>query len=154
LKPQILEWIERAKPDGSKLILTGHSLGAAMATLAATIWRPEWLVTLGSPRVGDAAFAATAVATQKVRFVDCCDAVTEVPLELGGYRHVGEPTYLDRDANVVENPESSFVMVDRLHARIDYASEYAWQVTKNVPVRDLADHAPVNYARGVFGAGP
>ena len=153
LKPQILEWIGRAKPDGSKLILTGHSLGAAMATLAATIWRPEWLVTIGSPRVGDAAFVATVVATHKVRFVDCCDAVTEVPLEFGGYRHIGDPTYLTRDASIVENPEPSSVMVDRLHARIDYA-QYAWQATKNVPVRDLADHAPVNYARGVFGAGP
>jgi hypothetical protein len=153
LKPKILEWIERAELDGSKLILTGHSLGAAMATLAATIWRPEWLVTIGSPRVGDAAFVATVVATHKVRFVDCCDAVTEVPPEFGGYRHIIDPTYLTRDASVVENPDPSFVMVDRLHARIDYASLYAWQVTKNVLVRDLADHAPVNYERAVFGVG-
>lgn len=153
LKPQILEWIGRAKPERSKLILTGHSLGAAMATLAATIWPPEWLVTIGSPRVGDATFVATVVATHKVRFVDCCDAVTEVPPEFGGYRHVGEPTYLDRDGSIVEIPEPSFIVVDRLHARIDYASQYAWQVTKNVPVRDLADYAPVNYARSVFGIG-
>jgi hypothetical protein len=153
LKPQILEWIERAKPDGSKLILTGHSLGAAMATLAATIWRPEWLVTIGSPRVGDAVFVATVAGTHKVRFVDCCDAVTEVPLEFGGYRHVGQPTYLTRDGAIVENPEPSVIMDDRLHARIDYASLYAWRMTKNVPVRDLADHAPINYARGVFGTG-
>lgn len=124
LKPQILEWINRARPDGLKLILTGHSLGAAMATLAATIWRPEWLVTIGSPRVGDAAFVATVSATNKVRFVDCCDAVTEVPLEFGGYRHVGDPSYLTRDASMVENPEPPFVMVDRLHARIEYA-QYA-----------------------------
>jgi hypothetical protein len=151
LKSQILEWIGRAKPDGSKLVLTGHSLGAAMATLVATIWRPEWLVTIGSPRVGDTAFVATMAATHKVRFVDCCDAVTEVPLEFGGYRHVGQPTYLTRDGGIVENPEPSVITEDRLHARIDYASLYAWRVTKNVPVRDLADHAPINYARGVFG---
>lgn len=154
LKPQIIEWLGRAKPDGSKLILTGHSLGAAMATLAATMWRPAWLVTIGSPRVGDPAFVASVAATHTVRFVDCCDAVTEVPLEFGGYRHVGEPTYLTRDAGIVVNPESALVMADRLQARIDYASLYAWRVTKNVPVRDLADHAPINYLRGVFGAGP
>jgi hypothetical protein len=153
LRPQILEWIGHANPDGSKLILAGHSLGAAMATLAATIWPPAWLVTIGSPRVGDAAFVATVAATHKVRFVDCCDAVTEVPLEFAGYRHVGEPTYLTRDAGLVENPEPSFIMVDRLHARIDYASLYAWRVTRNVPVRDLADHAPINYTRGVFATG-
>jgi len=152
IKPQIHAWFESAKPDRSKLILTGHSLGAAMATLAATIWRPEWLVTIGSPRVGDAAFAATVTATHKLRFVDCCDAVTEVPPECGGYRHIGEPTYLTRDASIVQNPEPWFVMADRLPARIDYASLYAWHVAQNVPVRDLADHAPVNYARAVFGA--
>jgi hypothetical protein len=152
LKPQITEWIGRAKPDGSKLVLTGHSLGAAMATLAATIWPPQWLVTIGSPRVGDATFVATVEATHKVRFVDCCDAVTEVPPELGGYRHIVDPTYLTRDGSIVENPEPSLVVNDRLHARIEYASQYAWRVSRNVLVRGLADHAPANYARGVFAA--
>src|SRR6266404_1383768 len=46
LRPQILEWIKTTNPDTDKLILTGHSLGAAMATLAATIWQSSWLVTL------------------------------------------------------------------------------------------------------------
>jgi hypothetical protein len=150
LRPQILEWIERAKPD-TKLILTGHSLGAAMATLAATIWRPEWLVTIGSPRVGDAAFVATVTATHIVRFVDCCDAVTDVPPEVGGYTHIKAHTYLTRDARPVENPDASFVMSDRLRARADYAFQYSWQIWRNVFVRDLADHAPINYARAVLG---
>jgi hypothetical protein len=154
LRPPILEWIEAKKPDRSKLILTGHSLGAAMATLAATIWRPEWLVTLGSPRVGDAAFIGTVVATHKVRFVDCCDAVTDVPPEFGGYRHICTPTYLTRDASAIENPDPSFVTADRLRARLDYTSQYTWQFWRNVPIRDLADHAPVNYAQGVFRAAP
>ncbi len=52
LIPQIRGWFDSTKPDPTTLILTGHSLGAAVATLAATIWRPAWLVTLGSPRVG------------------------------------------------------------------------------------------------------
>jgi hypothetical protein len=154
LRPQILEWLESAKPNRLKLILTGHSLGAAMATLAATIWRPEWLVTIGSPRVGDADFVGTVVATYSVRFVDCCDAVTEVPPEFGGYRHISGPRYLNRDATAVENPDPSFMMADRLHARVDYARRYAWQFWRNVPVRDFSDHAPINYARGVFGAAP
>jgi pimeloyl-ACP methyl ester carboxylesterase len=148
LRPQILEWIERA--DTHKLILTGHSLGAAMATLAATIWRPEWLVTIGSPRVGDAAFTATVLAQHRVRFVDCCDAVTEVPPEVVGYRHIETFTYLTRSARIVENPDPSFVMSDRLRARADYTRRYSRQFLRNVLVRDLADHAPANYARAVF----
>jgi Lipase (class 3) len=154
LRSQILEWIESAKPDAGKLILTGHSLGAAMATLAATIWRPGWLVTLGSPRVGDAAFAATVGARNMVRFVDCCDAVTEVPPEIGGYTHVNASTYLTRDGRTVENPDRSLVMSDRWRARVDYSFRYSWKFCRNVLVRDLADHAPVNYARVLFGSTP
>jgi hypothetical protein len=150
MKPQIAEWIGRKRPDVSKLILTGHSLGAAMATLAATIWRPEWLVTFGSPRVGDAAFGGTIMATHSLRFVDCCDAVTDEPPELLGYRHIGNLTYLTQDAGIVDNPDASFILADRLPARVDYLRRYGWQVLQNVPVRDLADHAPVNYARCLF----
>lgn len=37
---------------------TGHSLGAALATLAADLFEPaRGVCTLGSPRVGDVAFA-------------------------------------------------------------------------------------------------
>lgn len=150
LKSQILEWIDTAKPDTNKLILTGHSLGAALATLAATLWRPAWLVTLGSPRVGDAAFAATVSATHVVRLVDCCDAVTEVPPESGGYVHVTSKTYLTRDAQTIEDPMQSLVTSDRERARVDYLLRYAWQFWRNVPLRGLADHAPVNYVRALF----
>ena len=154
LRPQILDWIESAKPELNKLILTGHSLGAAMATLAASIWPPAWLVTIGSPRVGDAAFVATVAAKYGVRFVDCCDAVTEVPPEIGGYVHIKDYKYLTRDAGIVENPSRDFVQSDRSRARADYFRQYSGQVAQNVPVRDLADHAPINYARVMFEPTP
>jgi hypothetical protein len=153
LRTQIHGWIEDTRPELDKLILTGHSLGAAMATLAATIWRPAWLVTMGSPRVGDAAFIATVQATGIVRFVDCCDAVTEVPPEVGGYTHIKAHTYLARDGKSVEDPAPSFVVSDRLRARVEYSLREGWQAWRNVLVRDLADHAPVNYARAVFDEG-
>jgi hypothetical protein len=150
LRPQILEWIETAKPELNKLILTGHSLGAAMATLAASIWPPAWLVTIGSPRVGDAAFVATVAAKYSVRFVDCCDAVTEVPPEIGGYVHIKDYKYLTRDAGIIENPDPAFVQSDRTRGRADYYRQYSGQLASNVSVRDLADHAPINYARVMF----
>jgi hypothetical protein len=154
LRPQILDWIESAKPELNKLILTGHSLGAAMATLAASIWPPAWLVTIGSPRVGDAAFVATVAAKYGARFVDCCDAVTEVPPEIGGYVHIKDYKYLTRDAGIVENPSPAFVQSDRSRARADYYRQYSGQVAQNVSVRDLADHAPINYARVMFEPTP
>ena len=154
LRPQILEWIASAKPELNKLILTGHSLGAAMATLAASIWRPAWLVTIGSPRVGDSAFVETVAAKYMVRFVDCCDAVTEVPPEIGGYVHIKDYTYLTRDAGIVENPNPEFVRSDRSQARVEYPHLFFKQLLSNVSVRDLADHAPINYARVMFEPTP
>jgi Lipase (class 3) len=154
LRPQILEWIERAKPEPNKLILTGHSLGAAMATLAASIWRPAWLVTIGSPRVGDAAFVETLAPRYGMRFVDCCDAVTEVPPAIGGYVHLKDYKYLTRDGEIVENPDPEFVQSDRVRARADYYRQYAGQLARDVSVRDLADHAPINYARVMFEPKP
>lgn len=150
LRPQILEWIASAKPPLDKLILTGHSLGAAMATLAASIWRPAWLVTIGSPRTGNASFVDTVSATYSMRLVDCCDAVTEVPPAIGGYVHIKDYKYLTRDAGIVENPDPAFVKSDRSQARADYFRQYSGQLERNVPVRDLADHAPINYARAMF----
>ena len=150
LRPQILEWIASAKPQLNKLILTGHSLGAAMATLAASIWRPAWLVTIGSPRTGNAAFVDTVSATYRMRLVDCCDAVTEVPPAIGGYVHIKDYKYLTRDAGIVENPDPAFVKSDRSQARADYFRQYSGQLERNASVRDFADHAPINYARVMF----
>src|SRR5215475_1766357 len=62
-----------------RLLFTGHSLGAAMATLLASIKRPDFLYTFGSPRVGDAEFVSTLRGTSNRRFVDCCDIVTLIP---------------------------------------------------------------------------
>jgi predicted lipase len=149
LIPQIQEWVAAENVDVRKMIVTGHSLGAALATLAGTVLRPGVLVALGSPRVGDADFAASLAATNLVRLVDCCDAVTEVPPPLGGYKHVHARTYITRTGEVVENPPQSLVDSDRQRARMEYITQYAWK-TGSVLVRDLADHAPINYARAVF----
>ena len=40
LIPQIQEWAAATSIDASKMIITGHSLGAALATLACTVLRP------------------------------------------------------------------------------------------------------------------
>jgi len=129
--------------------VTGHSLGAALATLVASLLRPGFLVAIGSPRVGDADFAASLAAANVVRLVDCCDAVTDVPPPLGGYKHVHARTYITRDGEVIDDPPQSLVDADRQRARMDYITQYAWK-TGSVLVRDLADHAPINYARAVF----
>jgi hypothetical protein len=101
----------------SRLYVTGHSLGAAVATIAAldfsnafkapsSLIKRIHLCTVGSPRVGDSTFVSqfsrftkvlsmvryqqfgTATGRKKI------DPVTAVPPEWLGFRHVGATTSL------------------------------------------------------------
>ena len=60
------------------IYLTGHSLGAAMATIAATRIEAECLFTFGSPRVGGKRFVQELKCPHQ-RFVNNNDIVTKVP---------------------------------------------------------------------------
>jgi hypothetical protein len=63
------------------LVLTGHSLGGALATLALDDLPGSRLVTWGAPRVGDRQFVESLRAGSIERYVHCCDLVPRVPLE-------------------------------------------------------------------------
>lgn len=83
------------------LIITGHSLGAGMATLFASnmFVEPDYVITFGSPRVGDAAFCKwfnDRFADRSIRYVNNNDAVTRLPLKSMGYVHVWRQFYFDR----------------------------------------------------------
>ncbi|MEO8524547.1 MAG: lipase family protein [Caldimonas sp.] len=149
LMPEIADWMARVSVQPAHLTLTGHSLGAAIATLAATVWKPSRLVTLGSPRVGNSDFTATLAGIDCTRIVDCCDAITDLPPALGHYVHAGPATYINRLGEVLAGPADEFVAADRTKARSEYVARYAWRIG-SVLVRDLADHAPINYARAFF----
>ena len=76
--------------------VTGHSLGAAMATIAASRIqdRVTALVTFGSPRVGDKEFVKS-VAVEHYRVQNNCDDVTKVPFRLMGFDHHGTHKYMN-----------------------------------------------------------
>lgn len=88
--------------SGHDTVFVGHSLGSAIATLAGVeatrrspnmAWRMR-IVTLASPRVGDAGFAAMARAVGRIdRVCNLVDIVTAVPAstEHLHYVHVGHP---------------------------------------------------------------
>ncbi|WP_202113250.1 lipase family protein [Paenibacillus sp. MMS18-CY102] len=81
-------------PAGTKLVVTGHSLGSSLATLHAFVAASKGvqteLVTFASPRVGDKAFveAFQALNMNQTRVYNEPDIVPKMPIELAGYRHI------------------------------------------------------------------
>lgn len=134
---QYLLGLARAAGGRRRIWFTGHSLGGALATLAAQRCQdaglPAAAHTFGSPRVGDRRFAESYDVTL-YRLVHGTDAVTRVPPV--PYRHVGEVHALSSDA--ASAPQSVSARVgDRL-----------W---RSVPVAcSFADHSPLYYAIGLW----
>lgn len=127
-----------------RALFTGHSLGGALATLAASVFKPALLITFGTPRVGDTLFTETLDGVDWLRYANCCDLVTRVPPELLGFCHRGELRYIDRDGAIHINPPADWTREDSRHARSTYLREQARRPGV-VKLRDLADHAPINY---------
>ncbi len=110
------------------IFYTGHSLGAALATLAAARYAPRAVYTFGSPRVGNEAFIASLSTVPIHRVVDNKDAAALLPPKVLGFRHVGLLHFLrEPQADAKEN---FFLELLRVF---------------DTPPRLLADHAPVNY---------
>jgi len=77
---------DTASSAKAQVYITGHSLGAALATISVTRFQGVncALYTFGSPRVGDDRFVrAVLQKTPKVfRFINCQDIVTQIPPEV------------------------------------------------------------------------
>ena len=92
-----------SKHKDKKFYITGHSLGAAMATIATSRFeeftKVESLFTFGSPRAGTRSFVKN-IKTPHFRFVNNNDIVTSVPPAFMFYRHHGDLTYINHYGNI------------------------------------------------------
>jgi len=132
----ISKFIEQANKKGAnKLWFTGHSLGAALAVLAAakvTLDPASWpvekyetcgLYTIGQPRVGNLTFASKleeAIKDRYVRVVNNNDPVTNIPLKFWKFRHSGKIYYIDRKGHFRLDMSESDRKWDKLLGKRDF----------------------------------
>jgi hypothetical protein len=140
-------------PAGARSLFTGHSLGGALATLAAALHSPDYLYTYGSPRVGDHAFATSIDVVKHERYADCCDWATTVPPAFMKYEHAGDLHYINRHGIVVTSLSNEEIKEDQHKATKEYLST-CWPHWNTVWLRGLADHAPINYVSAAMGLRP
>jgi pimeloyl-ACP methyl ester carboxylesterase len=138
---------------------TGHSLGAALATLAADRHgAPAGVVTLGLPRVGDGRFCRHFDARHQgrvLRYVRNTDVVAQVPPgpPLFPYDHVAALRQIARDGRVgtdalalkrflAEHLQDAARLLDKLNALMLRSLLR--------PPRFLLDHMPRGYAVDIW----
>lgn len=134
--------------DDIPLYITGHSLGAALATVCtqhlehtlAFQDRIAACYTFGSPRVGDSHFDME-FKSPIYRVVNTTDIVTVIPLVAMGYVHVGDIRYLGRKPGDF-----------RRGIPIGRRILYFLMVVFNLFGPLVGDHAIVEYRRKLFDA--
>lgn len=108
LKPDVMSIISdmTRKYGTKKLFITGHSLGGALATICTfdTMYNEfpyeiSYLVTFGSPRVGNQYFSDyfNAYSIYSKRITHYYDIVPHVPEEFLGYKHVSNEIWYNED---------------------------------------------------------
>lgn len=141
--------LEKSIEHITSIIFTGHSLGGALATLAASKLQShcQKLVTIGAPAIGNAEFVSStekALTGKMARYVNCCDVVSRVPFSFMGFRHLNAELYINKDGI-----PSSRTPSDQSDGREDFRRLYP-SVQGKAVARDLADHAPINYIRALW----
>lgn len=121
-----------------KLYICGHSLGGAMATVAASRLNPHALYTYGSPRVGTKKFVKN-ITCPHYRHVNNNDIVPKVPFAFLGYRHHGELRYINFYGNIRKMTRWQRFK-DGWRGRMA-----AWK--KRQPFDGARDHSMANYVK-------
>ena len=114
--PVVMRLLKQHNRKIGKIIVTGHSLGGAVAILTAkrlltALPNPPAIEcwTFGEPRVGDKDFSldvSTSLGLTVYRIMRVADWVPEVPMEAFGYRHHGNNVwYVDKETWECVSPQ-------------------------------------------------
>lgn len=133
------------------LWITGHSLGAALATLAVAKLRMEddrpvnGLYTYGSPRVGDRIFARNfnQEFVAAFRLVNNTDIVTRAPARIMLYSHVGHFLYLDDQKNLHDDIHWWYQFLDICKDAVQDLFD------QDIDLSSIVDHRMTEYIAGL-----
>ncbi len=113
------------------LFLTGHSLGGAMATIAAAkLLHADTpftsVYTFGQPRAVTLETSRTfniACGSRFFRFQNNNDIVTRIPARIMGYSHVGKYLYISEEKTIHDDPGFWFRFIDRIDGALNAITE-------------------------------
>lgn len=97
---EIMQTLSSNNICNKNYFICGHSLGGAMATIAAArLGETRCLYTYGSPRAGTRKFIKT-IKCKHYRHVNNNDIVPKVPFAIMGYKHHGELRYINHYGHI------------------------------------------------------
>lgn len=149
---EIASTLRQFQDNKQTLWFTGHSLGAALATLGVAKMiefdlNVDGLYTFGQPRVGNQRFAdemnreMVAKQNKYFRFVNNNDVVPRVPLPVMNYSDCGYFMYFDKN-QVLEDKMSTWkLVVDGFKGRVDALGQKGTD--------GINDHNMDNYITGL-----
>ena len=139
------------------LFITGHSLGGAMATVAAAKLLEEDIpftavYTFGQPRVVDRPSAHAFNAECKDRYWRFCndlDIVTRIPARLGGYTHVGSVVYIDHEGNIEPKLSRWQQFLNKVDGVREQFEEKGWSGVSASVKETIRDHDIDKYCKAI-----
>jgi triacylglycerol lipase len=135
----LLLTVVKFRTQAQPVLLTGHSLGGALATLATLRLihagqSVQGLYTFGSPRVGDRTYMDhfnAAMNDRAFRFVNDEDIVAKLPFKAIGYCHVGEKCRFNTDGQLCRQPLSRDGLIEQIKAEVEDLLEPNWEVVQD-----------------------
>lgn len=148
--PEIEVALNQLKKRKINIWYTGHSLGAAMATIATSRLKATATYGFGSPRVGNKSFCESVKNQNIYNMVNCCDAVTILPPEILGYKEAGETVFITSKSRLIFSPSNKQIIRERTLGYIQFYRNLYWFHSDSVYLRSLADHIIVNYSSAIL----
>lgn len=117
------------------IICCGHSLGAAMASIAAIYTQANALYTIGCPRIGNQEFCKQFTDSENLnthRICNSLDIVTHLPPQSQrfGFQHIGPAIWLGEKQRKRDRFKERLTHIHKLFSSPEH----------------IADHAPINYS--------